>query len=424
MNLTIEYPSAVSVVITGNFSANDVSAELDKLIRQYRDSLTVPGFRPGRAPKSLIVTKFGDVLKPEIEKALLRLTLEKAFDKEPSAYPLLFMDITEQKFTSFDEPARLKIYIEVRPEVKLNEYKGFELERAETPVSDEEIDRVVEDFRIRNSVLESRDRPVEEGDYVETKVLIPDGGDEPIPMLLPLDDPEFVMFFGNLIGKSKGDVIEKDIDFPEGFPDRRLQGKSGHFRIEITNVYQQVKPELNEEFFRKMGKPEGYTVEQFRKEVADYIRSEKSMVSESELREKLIDRLIEKNPVEIPPKFLEQEVERKLSRKIRGNDLSEDELEKLRNSIITQVKRQIAYEFIIDAIASAESIELTEQEIEDGMAMRAQLFNAPIEEVRKFYNESPERLEELKTTLLRKKTLEFILSTCKIVDGQTESDGE
>ncbi len=414
MNVILNRLDAVSIVVKGEISNEEVSRKLDEMVSKNAGKISIPGFRPGKAPKSVIIARYGDAFKNDLTMDFIREVVEEAIKQEPALEKPLFMDEPKFEPISDGKPFNVEIYVELKPKIELQKYKDFELKRPLIPVPDEEVDDMIEEFLLRNATLEPQERPVQENDYVEVKVSA--GNEEPAPMLIPLDDPEFLNHFGDLIGKSMGDMLEKDMAFPDSFPDRRLQGRKGHFVLEITNVFKQIKPELNAEFFKKIGKQDGYSAEDFRKEVADYARAQKAQTSNDMVFERLIDALIEANPVQIPPKFQQQQVDEYIEENLNVSKIPQDELQNIMNEVNEKIRRRILYQFIVDAIADAESIEPSEQDVLDSMRNWAYSMRLNPDEVQKTFTEDPQRYEDFKSTVRREKTIEFLLSTCKILD--------
>ena len=422
MNVILERPDEAVVLIKCELPAEEVSKRFDELVRENAQRIAIPGFRPGKAPKSVIMARYGDAFKNDLTVKLINEILSKAIEQEPALEKPLFID--EPKFEPVEDgkPFSVEIYVELPPKVELQKYKEFELKRPIIPVPKEEVDAMIDEFLLRNATLEPQKRPVQENDYVEVKLSLED--DEPSPILVPLDDPEFLNYFGDLIGKEVGEKIEKNLSFPDSFPDRRLQGKSGNFVMEISNVFEQVKPELNAEFFKKLGKPEGYTAEDFRKEVEDFARANRSKASDDLVFERLVDALIEANPVKIPPKYFEKQVEEYIQENLDVSKIPQDEMEKIRGEVEDRVRRRILYKFLVDAVADAENIEPSEQDVIDGMRNWAQSVGINPDVVQKTITEDPQRYEDFKHTVRREKAIEFILSTCKIVDEEISKKGD
>ncbi len=422
MAITLEKPKEGVVIVKAEFSPEEVSKKINQLIQEYKKDLVVPGFRPGKAPKSMILARYGDAIKRDVSQMLLQEAVNEAIEQMPELEDALFVD--EPKMGTIEEgkPFTIEIYAEVKPEVEVKKYKGFELEKEEIPVDEEEVDAAIEDILNRNARLEERQRPVEENDYVEVK--FSEGDQEPIPMLIPLDDPEFAQFFGELVGKSVGDVVEIEAEFPEAFPDRRLRGRKGTFKVEIVRVLEQVKPELNEEFFKSIGKPEGYTAEDFRNEVREYIKQQKSRQSTDELKKQAIEKLIKENPVPVPEKYLMSRVDNYIAERIDLSKIKREDLEKLREELKPSVAEEITFEFVADKIAEMENITVDDREVLDAArgALASMGYSPDLAE--ELYKPGSEEFDRLRRRIIRDKVVELVMANSTIKTVQAEKSAE
>jgi len=422
MGIVFERPDEVTIIVKCEYSAEEVSRKFDNLVNKYSRQVNIPGFRPGKAPKSLVLTRFGEAFRNDLTQELLSEAVKQAIEEAPQLEKALFTD--EPKFNEVveGEPFSVEIYSEIAPEVELVKTAGFEIERVVLPIEDAEIDNAIEDILMRNSSLQKRQRAALDTDYIEIQFSA--GDEDSIPMLIPLDDPEYARYFDELIGKSIGDTVEIVQEFPDSFPDRRLQGKKGSFHIEVTNVNEQVKPELNAEFLKNMGKPENYTVDDFRKEVAELIRQEKTKDSEDLIKQKFVEALVDTNPVKIPPKYFDIRLERFIKENWDTTKISEEELGKLKEDIIPQLERGIAYEFISDQIIKIENLEVSEQELLDhAKSIMISMGYGP-KVADDLYKPGSDEYARLEKQFLRNKALDSVMAKSTIIDALASSESE
>ena len=408
MAIIIEKPSSCTIIVKGEYSPDEIQRKMNEMVKKYAKQVRVPGFRPGKAPKSMIVSRYSDAFLDEIRQDFLSETVQKSIEESPELEKALYTDEPKMDKIEIGKPFTIEIYAEVKPQFELVKYDGFEIERSEIPVQDEEIDKAIEDILIRNTSLDEISRAAGENDYVEIKFF--EGDNEPVPMMIPLDDPEFLQFFTGLLGKSIGDTIEIEAAFPDNFPDRRLQKKNGKFRLEITKVLEQVKPELNDEFFKKMGKPDGFKADDFRSEVAEYIRQQKVNDADQEIKQKIIDELVKENPVDVPPKYLDARVKQYISQRWDVSKIKPEELDKLGSEIKPTIEKQIGYEFIGDKIAEIEKIEVDDNEVLDiAKNLIASMGYSP-DIAEQIYKPQSDEFERLRKQAKRDKALNIVIS--------------
>ncbi len=413
MSVVLERLNTYSVMVKAEYSAEEMTKRNEIVLRKYAKELVIPGFRPGKAPRNMIIARFSESLKAEVAQEILTETIDEAIRQEPKLENAIHTDQPVLGNMEPGQPFTLEIYAEIVPEVVLVKTEHFTVSRPQSPVDEEEVDAAIEDILTRNSTLEERDREVSDTDYVEMK--FSEGGAEPIPMLVQLDDPEMRQYFSALLGKKAGDKFDMQQEFPENYPDRRLQGKRGTFSIEIGKVLEQVKPQLNAQFFAQMGKDENYSNEDFREEVRNYLASQKATDTENAVREKFIDALVDANPVEIPPKYLDSRIEKLIRESIGNRPISTEELGRLKIAVNDKIARTVAYEFIVDTIATKNGVTATESEVWDFARNLMISMGYDPSGVEKMYVPGDERFETLKTSFIREKTLNSIIATSTII---------
>ncbi|RKZ33678.1 trigger factor [bacterium] len=413
MAVSIERPEPSVIIVKGEYSPDEVASKLNEMVNNYAGQIQIPGFRRGKAPKSMILARYGDSLKQDLSRELLAEIVQEAIEKVPELENALYTD--EPKIEKIEEgkPFSVQIYAEIVPQFELKKYQDFEITREEVPVDDKEIDSVIEDILMRNSSLEERHRPATENDFV--KIEFSEADQEPIPMLVPLDDPEFFQFFAELVGKSSDDTLQIEAQFPDGFPDRRLRGKTGKFNIKVVKVMEQVKPKLDSEFFKKMGKPEEYNEHDFRKEVREYIGQQKSRQADDVVKSKLIDAIVEANPVPVPEKYFQSRMNDYINEQWDTSKIEPEKLDELKQQIASYIRKQIQYEFIVDKIVEQEKIDVDDQEvINTARGVISSMGYSP-DAAEQVFKPQTEQFENLRKRIKRDKALELVLSRSKII---------
>jgi trigger factor len=236
---------------------DEVKKETDHVIEHVRQRAKLPGFRPGKAPASLIKTRF----RQEIRNDVLEHILPKAFRKraEEEKWEVVGTpNVTEVHFED-NEPLRFKAEFEVAPKFELGEYRGVEAPYAEPQVSDEDIDKRLEEIRNRKAEFVNEDpRPLADGDYALISLESIEGiTGEAIrneAMSIRIGDTETLPeFTENLRGVSPEEEREFYVKYPEDYGSERLAGKNVKFRVVVKNVRRRELPELNDEFARDLG---------------------------------------------------------------------------------------------------------------------------------------------------------------------------
>jgi len=418
MEIQIERPTAATAIVKGILDSDEVKSRFDKALNKYSSQIQIPGFRPGKAPRNIIIARVGDDIKKLITEEAIKEIVEKAVEENNFLENTLYSEDPKFNPIELNKDFIVEIYTEIPPEVKLNNYKGFTLYRPVIEVTDEEINNEIQDFLIRNTKLEDVTHAVEEDNYVE--VMFSGENENPVRVLIPLDDPEYALKFQELINANVGDKISIEKEFPESFPDRRFRGRSGMFEIEIVKVMEQKIPILGPDFFKEIGKPEDYTEQNFRKEIEDYIRIQKSKENQNLLEELAIKSIVEANPVEVPEKYLQIRIDRFISQQLGNMQIDAEHIEKLRTEIEKSIKQQIAFEFLAEKIAEVEKITVDDSAVDDEIRKFSTEQNIDPNQAIEHMKQNSSSIKDLKKSLMRKKVLELALSTCTIKDKEPE----
>jgi trigger factor len=354
-----------------------VRQESDAVTAHYRRLARIPGFRPGRAPASLIRRHFQDDIRNEVVQTLLPKYFENAI-KEQKMSVIGRPQFADLKFED-DSPLICTAKFEVLPDFELSNYKGLEVEQGTLEVSDDELKKSLEDLRERAATFEPvEDRPAEDDDYVQVNYRGVDKADAEAKPLEANDAmihlsgegavPEFTE---NLRGTKPGDVREFDVNYPEDYASKALAGKSLSYRVEIQSIKKKVVPELDDEFAKSVG--EFKTVDELKARVSENLAAHKKYEAESGAKQDLLNQLVAAHTFPVPDTLVEAQIDGKLERLLsrlisQGIDPRNVGLDwqKLREDGRPEAEKDVRGSLILEKIAEVESIEVTADEI-DGL---------------------------------------------------------
>ncbi len=408
--------------------------ELETLVKDALDNLRkrvkVKGFRPGKAPDSIIKNLYGDeVLRTVLDKILKDATgmvLEKLDESEEKT---LFGPTIEEfsgdinNLSSFlksvEEKGKLEIRFvtELRPKIeKVEGYKDIELEREEIKVEDSEIDDAVKTVLGRFSQFEDVDppRPIVEEDAVTISGRVEKEGEiiqelENFSFMvgreLFLKDVEGSVDTREFLGKSLGEMI--DVPFVK-------DGKKTGFILKamVKDIKERKIPELNQDILDKLGMKDE---EELREKLKERILDDKKRRERERLREKVKKILLEKNPVEIPKRFLSNYTEKILRDRLGllvsmgvPEEKAREELSKRMDDIKKEAEDDLAFALILERIAELEGIEVDDEEVIKRMEERSG-GGITEEAIRNYLSSNPERMKEMKAVIMGEKVLDLIL---------------
>lgn len=388
MKTTVTELPASRVRVEAEVSAESVQAGIQRATRDLAREMRMPGFRKGKAPPSLVVQRlgYGTVLQEAIRESLPRWYEEALLGSGIS--PVGDPDIEIVSAPEREgEPLGFKFEIGVRPQAELGKYKGLEVGRAELEATDEIVDREIERIRAGFARLEPVERAAGEGDVllVDFEGLL-DGrafeGGKASDYLLELGGGQLIEGFEEqLSGASAGEEREVKVAFPEDYQSEQLAGQDAVFKVEVKEVREKVLPELDDDFASEAS--EFDTLEELRADIAERVAEVVEDRAEQDFRVAAVDAAVDAASVEVPDSLVAaRAVERweRVERQLAGRGMSPDSFlqmqGKSREEVLDESKpdaeRELKREAVLAAVAEAEGLEATEDEMLEALAHTAE----------------------------------------------------
>jgi trigger factor len=398
----------------------EIEKSLSTAYRHLVNRVAVPGFRTGKAPREMLERHIGK--GPMLEEALEHLVPEllgKAIDEakiDVIAKPQI--EITNI------EPVKFKATVSLPPTIDLGNYQELRLEKETVSVSEEEINRVVEQVRMQSAVLEPVDRPVKFDDLV-TIDLFGKAGDEQLidkkdlPMRVVKDMPVPVPGFPEqLEGMTKGQEKEFTIVVPEEFAAKKVAGKSCYFKAKVTEIKEQRLPEINDDLAKSMGDG-SQTMETMRKNILTNLTNLYEAGAARRYEQKVLEAVADMSKIEFPPILVEQEVQHAIEeqeheleeRRVTLQDYLKSQqktIEELRESLRPMAKKQIAVSLVIGEVVEKEKLEATPEEIESEINRVSASAGEKADELRKIF-QSPESKTAIARTIMAGKAVKMLM---------------
>ena len=368
--------------------AAEVEKATSRAARAMAKEMRMPGFRAGKAPASLVIQRlgYGPVLQEAIREALPEWYELALFDAgiSPIGDPSIEMVSTPE---DEGEPLRFKFEVGVRPEAKLGEYKGLEVGKEEKEVPDEIVDTEVERIREGFARLEPVERAAAEGDsllidfegFVDGSAF-QDGAAE--DYLLALGSGQLIEGFEEqLIGAEAGEKREVKVTFPGDYQAEQLAGEDATFKVEVKEVREKVLPELDDDFASDAS--EFDTLEELRADIREKVGAALGSRAEEDFRVAAIDAAVEAATVEVPDELATaRAIERweRMERQLAGRGMDPNAFlqmqGKTRDELIEETKpdaeKELRREAVVTAIAEAEGIEVSEEEMVEALEHSAE----------------------------------------------------
>lgn len=421
--------STVELII--EVGREEFEAAVDKVYKQQRGKIAVPGFRKGHAPRKIIEGMYGaSVFYEDAINDLYPDAYAKAIEQEKLdavAWPQV--EILEAGKDGFS----FKAVVTVRPEVKLGEYKGLTAPKSEVTISDEDIENELKPLVQRATRLVSADREAKLGDTV---VLDYEGFDNGVPFAggkdeghsLELGSGSFVPGFEEqIVGLKVGDEKDIDITFPENYH-ADLAGKKVVFHVKIHEVKEKEIPEVDDEFAKDVSEFE--TLAALKEDLGKKLAERREKQARSEFENELLRQVVENMEVEIPDSMVEYRVDQMMddySRRITSQGIPFENYLQMMGMTVedmrTQAKegalRQVQADLALAAVAEAESIVVSEEEKEAEYARLAEQYGMEAEKVKAAVPE-----EDIMADLKTKKAANVIYDSAKIGEKSEADEGE
>jgi len=341
--------------------ANAVNEAKEKAARKIATSVTLPGFRAGKAPLGMVMKRFGDAIRSEAIELIVQDAYKEVLDREklqPAAQPHIHdLKYEEGGDLSFD------LHLEVRPDVTLAKTQGFKVTRPQRTVGDEDVQQQLEQLRDqRANWTPVEDKPME-GDMVTVNLATAEeGGEVPEPReyRLVLGGGQAIPGIEEVVMELKsGQSTERPVRWPDDFPDEAQRGKTKTVRVELTDVKRKSLPELDDAFARELGDFD--SVDALRKAVREDMEESAKRESDAEVRQKLLDEIIGANPFDVPPSWVAQLVHGYAE----AYKIPEEEHDRFAQGFRPTAERQVRRDMVIDTLAETEGLKATEGDIDD-----------------------------------------------------------
>lgn len=402
---------------------DEVRAETERVLADVQKKAHLPGFRPGKAPVSIIRTRFSQQIRQEVLEQLVPKAFHDRAEKEnlrvvgqPSISDLHFHD---------NEPLKFKAEFEVMPEFELGDFREIPVEYEEPSASEEEVEERINSIRERKAEYVNQDpRPLEDGDFAVISLESTGGVEgEPIKnedMMMHIGDAEtFPEFTESLRGASPGDERDLEITYPEEYPQERIKGRTVKYHVTVKGVRKKELPELNDEFAQDLG--DFQNMEELRDAVRKAITAEKQYEAQREAKDKIVEELVNRHEFPVPEAWVDRQIEMDVESRLRslasqGVDPRKLNLDwaKLKESHKDRAVNAVKASLLLDKIADRESLYATNEEVDREVQRIAKQDREPVAAVR-MKLEKDGALGRIANHIRTEKTLNFLFENARKV---------
>jgi len=421
MSVAVEEKGLVRT-LTIEDEGQEIKNYVNEVLKEVSKNVSLPGFRKGHVPTSIVKAKYKDVIKEEVAKRYINKHLEEILEKEglkPVSPQLNFGDIEIEN----DQKLTFKVSFEVAPEFELKPYEGLEIEMIKYEVSDEDVEKAIQNLLEQNAKFEPEDKEVEDGDAVKIKYKITDreGNSE---------EDEFEAVLGanqlreeiekELIGKKSGDKVHL-----ENVPLYNEKGEEigkATVDIEILEVKKKILPQFNDDFVKQLGL--GENVEEAKKKIREDLENQVKQAKEAELKQKILDKLAQQYDFEVPTSLLQAELEVLLQNYMKqleqfGIKPNQDMVMAAAQGLEATAIKNVKLMFVINKIAEKEKVEVSEEEINQEIEKLAQSYQTTPEQIKQVLEERG-AIANIRYDILKEKVLELLKEKANIIEMTKE----
>lgn len=403
-------------------SAEETGREFERTLDDTAARVKLDGFRAGRAPRDIVKRKLSDDIRHSVIDALAPRAVHEALRSRnlTPLQPPLIHDIL------YDEggPLRFTASFEVWPDFDLPDIRTVQVRKKREQVEDKDIDQTLESLRQRAAEYTPvEDRGVVDGDYVAAEIK---GRDLQTKRFFPTE--KSVVMAGHaenepslnehLAGLQPGETRTFQVSYPPDHQNRKLAGKNVEYSLKALSIKARKLPELDDDFARSLGEYAG--LEDLKSRVRTDLQTGRDLQARREVADEILQEIANKLALPLPAGVVHHETESLLEEFLTGRSgepvrVPQADLEKLREEAARRAERKVRNHMILKKIADAESLTVGEDEIDEEIRRLAQTHNIPFPRLRETFDEEGRR-EELRTSLLLKKAIDFLARSAIIME--------
>ena len=421
MSLQVEKLEKNMAKLTIEVSAEDLEKAMQAAYQKAKGRITLPGFRKGKAPRKMIEQMYGKgIFLEDAANALIPEHYSKALeecDLEIVSQPEI--DVTQA------EPGKAFIFtaeVAVKPEVTLGEYKGVEVPKSETEVTDEDVEAELKKEQEKNSrTVTVEDRGAENGDIttIDFEGFV-DGeafeGGKGTDYPLTLGSNSFIPGFEDqLVGSKAGDHVEVKVTFPEEYQAKELAGKEAVFQCDVKKIETKEVPELDDEFAKDVS--EFDTLAEYKEDVKKKLTEKKEKEARTAKENAAVDKAIENAQMDIPEAMIETQTRQMLddfARRMQSQGLSMEQyfqftgqsVDKMMEDMKPQALKRIQTRLVLEKIAEVENIQPTEEEVNEEISKMAEMYKMEADKLKDLIGEN--EMEQMKKDMAVQKAVTLV----------------
>lgn len=431
MNITVENLAPCRKLLRVELDAKSVDETFDAITKDYQKQASLPGFRPGKAPRDMVIKKYETEIQGEAKRKLIGDAYRKALDEKKIA-ALGYPDIEEIQFGR-GQSLQFAATVETAPEFQLPEYKGLPVKRETKSVTDADVERALNLLAQQHTKFETAARPLQMGDVAVVNYTGTSDG-KPLTEIAPtakglteqknfwvdITPNTFITGFAEqLVGAKAADKRTVSVDFPADFVTKELAGKKAVYEVEVIEVKAKVMPPVDDALAKVFG---AENLEKLHAGVRLDLENELKYSQTKSVRGQILGALLSQSNFELPESAVAHETKNVVYNIVQentkrgvGRELIEKQKDEIYNAAAISAKERVKMAFLIQRIAEKEGIQVSQDEVLQRVQAMAQAYQIPAE---KFVKDLQKRngINELYDQITHEKVLTFLENNATISD--------
>ena len=426
MSVQVEKLEKNMAKLTIEVAPEELEKAIEGAYQKNKSKISIPGFRKGKVPRQMIERMYGkEVFYEDAVNALIPEAYEKAVNEcEEEIVSSPKIDVSQ---VEAGKPFIFTAEVALKPEVKLGKYKGVKVEKADTEVTDEEVEKEIDKERESNARnIDVTDRAVKDGDIVTLDfegfvdgTAFEGGKGENYP--LTIGSGTFIPGFEEqLVGVEIGRETEVNVTFPEDYQADELKGKAAVFKCTVKEIKEKELPALDDEFASEVSEFE--TLAEYKADVKGRLEERKAKAAKEAKEAAVIEEIIKDSDMEIPEAMIETQQRQMIdefAQRIQMQGLTLEQYfqftgasyDQMIEQVKPQAEKRIQSRLVLEAVAAAEKIEATEEDYEEELKSMAEAYQMEVDKVKELLPEKS--VQQIKEDIAVKKAAEFVVDNAK-----------
>jgi trigger factor len=390
------------------------------VLKRYQKLARIPGFRPGKVPETVLRNRFASSLREEVVEAVLPQHFREAIAKQ-NLRPVSQPQVTNLQLEE-GKPLKFRAIFEVLPEVTIEGYQSVTVEKQDTELTDAEFDTEMSRIRDAHSTMEpvTEDRGLANGDWAQITFKgqlqgeQAEGADgapiEGTDVSVEVGGPDTVEAFSDALRSAKpGQELKFEVTYPAEFAQKRLAGKTVAYDVEVKGIRKKVQPALDDQFAKELG--DYQSLDEFKQKLREHLASDKKHRVLADTRNRLLDALVARFDFPVPESLVQNQIDTRLERGLRAlaaqgmrtEDMRKMDFDRLREAQRASAVGEVKGTILLDRIADAEKIEVSDDEVERELQVISLQTREPLETLRERLTREG-NLARIREQLRREKT--------------------